>query len=237
VARADLFRGATVVVTPTTDGAGRRVKRVTELWSRSAAGNPRSTRSPMTRRGGDQPLPHLVADALVDALVRRSTRAFSTCARGFEGHHAGSPRRTPRRGRSSREPGRARRALGGFRLALDHLDGLVASGDAPDIEARASTASAASGMAAVKIHVTPWSACAAPALRCEGTRTQELVVTIDARRARASPATARALGGSPRLSLSIRRALRAPLAVSASGVDPGPERLGAVLGPDPDRAR
>ena len=71
VARVNLFRGATVVVTPSEHTRPEAVKRVSEFWE--ALGGRVTTRDPVTH---DQAvaaishLPHLVADALVDAVAR-----------------------------------------------------------------------------------------------------------------------------------------------------------------------
>ncbi|PYM40866.1 MAG: prephenate dehydrogenase/arogenate dehydrogenase family protein [Candidatus Rokuibacteriota bacterium] len=85
VARADLFRAATVVVTPTDRTEPRAVKAVAGFWE--ALGARVSTLDPETH---DQAvaaishLPHLVAYALVDGATRVGPIALALAARGFK---------------------------------------------------------------------------------------------------------------------------------------------------------
>jgi len=85
VARADLFRAATVIVTPTDRTEPRAVKAVTEFWE--AMGARVSALDALTH---DQAvaaishLPHLVACALVDGVTRFEPAALELAARGFK---------------------------------------------------------------------------------------------------------------------------------------------------------
>ncbi len=85
VARADLFRAATVIVTPTDRTEPRAVKAVTEFWE--AMGARVSALDALTH---DQAvaaishLPHLVACALVDGVTRFEPAAVELAARGFK---------------------------------------------------------------------------------------------------------------------------------------------------------
>jgi len=85
VARADLFRAATVILTPTDRTEPRAVKAVTEFWE--AMGARVSARDAPTH---DQAvaaishLPHLVACALVDGVTRFEPAALELAARGFK---------------------------------------------------------------------------------------------------------------------------------------------------------
>jgi len=86
VARADLFRGATVMVTPTDASEPRAVKTVTAFWESLGAGRV-VTLDPETHDrtvAAISHLPHLVACALVDAVERFDPGAFAVAARGFK---------------------------------------------------------------------------------------------------------------------------------------------------------
>ena len=91
VARVDLFRGATVVADarPSAPTRARRQARGRVL---GGPGRARSSRSIPGRHdravAAVSHLPHLVADALVDAVVRMDPRFFEIAARGLQGHHA-----------------------------------------------------------------------------------------------------------------------------------------------------
>jgi prephenate dehydrogenase len=85
VARADLFRGATVVVTPTDRTELRAVKAATEFWE--ALGARVSTLDPETHDrsvAAISHLPHLIACALVDGAARVDPAALELAARGFK---------------------------------------------------------------------------------------------------------------------------------------------------------
>ncbi len=84
VARADLFRGATVVVTPTDATPPVALKRVTEFWE--ALGARVTALDPETHDravAAISHLPHLVAMALVDGAARFEPEALGLAARGF----------------------------------------------------------------------------------------------------------------------------------------------------------
>jgi prephenate dehydrogenase len=131
VARADLFAGATVVVTPTETSAPAAVKGVTELWA--ALGARVVTLDPATHDravAAISHLPHVVAWALVDAVVRFEPDALALAARGF--------RDTTRIAASDPEVWReilldnraaVTAGVAAFRRALDELERLMASGD------------------------------------------------------------------------------------------------------------
>ncbi len=85
VARADLFREATVILTPTDRSEPRAVKAVTEFWEAMGA-----RVSALDAPTHDQAvaaishLPHLVACALVDGVTRFEPAALELAARGFK---------------------------------------------------------------------------------------------------------------------------------------------------------
>ena len=85
VARADLFRAATVILTPTDRTEPRAVKAVTEFWEAMGA-----RVSAFDAEIHDQAvaaishLPHLVACALVDGVTRFEPAALELAARGFK---------------------------------------------------------------------------------------------------------------------------------------------------------
>jgi prephenate dehydrogenase len=136
VARADLFRGATVIVTPTerTDpGAG---KRVTQFWEGLGA---RVATLEAERHdcvvAAISHLPHLVAWALVDAVARLDGEAFALAARGFKDttRIAASDARVWREIFLQNQEALGA-ALAGFRAALADLEAGIAAGDGPALE-------------------------------------------------------------------------------------------------------
>lgn len=137
VSRADLFRGATVIITPTERTDWHAVKRVGAFWE--ALGGRLVTLDPVTHdraTAAISHLPHLVADALVDAVVRMDPRFFEVAGRGFKDttRIAASD---PRMWREIFQENRAglAEALTAFRAALDALEGLIARGDGTAVEA------------------------------------------------------------------------------------------------------
>ena len=136
-ARADLFHGATVILTPTERTPADAVARVRGFWE--ALGGRVTLLDPTTHDravAAVSHLPHLVADALVDAVLRMDPSFLDVAARGF--------RDTTRIAASSPEIWREifqdnRAALGeavaAFRKSLDHLEGVIASGDDAAVEA------------------------------------------------------------------------------------------------------
>ena len=136
VSRPDLFRGATVILTPTERTDSHAVKRVGAFWE--ALGGRLVTLDPLTHdraTAAISHLPHLVADALVDAVVRMDPRFFEVAGRGFKDttRIAASDARVWREIFQENRVGLTE-ALGAFRAALDHLEGLLAAGDVPAIE-------------------------------------------------------------------------------------------------------
>ena len=137
VARADLFRGATIIVTPTERTAPDAVKRVTEFWE--AAGGRVVSMDPAIHDravAAISHLPHLVADALVDAVARMDPQFFDVAARGFKDTTriaASSPTVWREIFQENREA--LGEAVAVFRAALDDLDRILRSGDAARIEA------------------------------------------------------------------------------------------------------
>ncbi len=85
VARADLFEGATVILTPTEASEPRAIKAVTALWEALGAARVLSFDAETHDRmvAAVSHLPHLVAYALVDAVARQDPAAFAVAARGF----------------------------------------------------------------------------------------------------------------------------------------------------------
>src|SRR5262249_41005039 len=84
VARPDLFRGATVVVTPTEATELTALKTTTEFWE--ALGARVTSLDPETRDrtvAAISHLPHLIACTLVDAAARVEPGALDLAARGF----------------------------------------------------------------------------------------------------------------------------------------------------------
>jgi prephenate dehydrogenase len=137
VSRRDLFHGATVILTPTERTDSHAVKRVSEFWE--ALGGRLVILDPVTHdraTAAISHLPHLVADALVDAVVRMDPRFFEIAGRGFKDttRIAASD---PQMWREIFQENRAglHEALGAFRAALDELERVIEAGDAVAIEA------------------------------------------------------------------------------------------------------
>ncbi len=137
VSRPDLFRGATVIITPTERTDSHAVKRVGEFWE--ALGGRLVTLDPVTHdraTAAISHLPHLVADALVDAVVRMDPRFFEVAGRGIKDttRIAASDARVWREIFQENRAGLTE-ALAAFRGALEELERLVATGDDAAIEA------------------------------------------------------------------------------------------------------
>ena len=136
ISRGDLFKGALVILTPTERSEPQAVKRVSEFWE--AVGARVTTMDPETHDravAAISHLPHLVADALVDAVLRMDPHFLDVAARGFKDttRIAASDARVWREIFQENRPALSQ-ALGAFRQALDHLEGLIASGDAAAVE-------------------------------------------------------------------------------------------------------
>jgi prephenate dehydrogenase len=136
VSRADLFRGATIILTPTDRTRPDVVKRVTEFWE--AAGGRVVTMDPATHDravAAVSHLPHLVADALVDAVVRMDPQFLDVAARGFKDTTriaASSPTVWREIFEENREA--LAEAVATFRVALGDLESVLRSGDRVRIE-------------------------------------------------------------------------------------------------------
>ncbi|HYE90372.1 MAG TPA: prephenate dehydrogenase/arogenate dehydrogenase family protein [Terriglobales bacterium] len=137
VARADLFTGALVVVTPTDATDTRAVKTVTGFWEHLGARV--TTLDPEAHDAAVAAishLPHLVACALVDAVAGDAPGALPIAARGFKDTTriaAGDPVMWQEIFLANREPLRV--MLGAFRRALDTLEREIAAGDPAVVEA------------------------------------------------------------------------------------------------------
>jgi prephenate dehydrogenase len=136
VARADLFSGATVILTPTDRTAAEPIKRVTEFWE--AMGGRVTVMDPATHDravAAISHLPHLVVDALVAAVVDMDPRFLEVAARGFKDTTriaASDPAVWREIFQQNREA--LREALAAFRGALGRLEGILAVGDDAAIE-------------------------------------------------------------------------------------------------------
>jgi prephenate dehydrogenase len=136
VSRADLFKGALVILTPTATSALPALDRVREFWQ--ALGARVTTLDPSTHDravAAVSHLPHLVADALVETVLRMDPRFLDVAAGGFRDTTriaASNPRVWREIFQENREA--LGEALATFRRALDDLDRLVGSGDVPAIE-------------------------------------------------------------------------------------------------------
>jgi prephenate dehydrogenase len=137
VARADLFRGAAVIVTPTDASDPAAVKGVTALWE--ALGARVSALDPDTHDrvvAAISHLPHVAAWALVDAVSRFEPGALAFAARGFRDTTriaASDPAMWTEILLGNRDAIVA--TLASFRHALDELERLIAGGDRAGIEA------------------------------------------------------------------------------------------------------
>lgn len=137
VARADLFSGATVILTPTDRTPTDAVKRVTEFWE--AIGGRVTIMDPPTHDravAAISHLPHLVVDALVAAVVDMDPRFLDVAARGFKDTTriaASDPVVWREIFQQNREA--LGEALETFRRALGALERTLDSGDDAAIEA------------------------------------------------------------------------------------------------------
>jgi prephenate dehydrogenase len=137
VARADLFQGALVVVTPGETGGPRAVKTVTAFWEHLGARvtelDPESHDAAVAAISH---LPHLVACALVDAVAREAPRALPLAARGFRDTTriaAGDPQIWQEIFLTNRPALLA--SVAAFRRALADLERLIEAGDPAAVDA------------------------------------------------------------------------------------------------------
>lgn len=137
MARADLFQGALVVVTPTETSEPRAVKTVTAFWEHLGARVTELEPDAHDRAvAAISHLPHLVACALVEAVTRDAPGALPIAARGFRDTTriaAGNPRMWQEIFLANRAP--LADAVGAFRRALGDLEALIATGDPASVEA------------------------------------------------------------------------------------------------------
>jgi prephenate dehydrogenase len=136
VARADLFEGALVVVTPAETSEPGAVKSVRAFWERLGARVTELDPAAHDRAvAAVSHLPHLVACALVDAVVREAPGALPIAARGFRDTTriaAGDPRMWQEIFLANAAP--LADVLGAFRRALDGLQALVEAGEPGAVE-------------------------------------------------------------------------------------------------------
>jgi len=136
VARADLFRGARVILTPTETTEPHAAKQVAELWE--ALGARVTTMDPLTHDravAAISHLPHLVADALVEAVLRADPQFLDVAGAGFRDTTriaASNPRVWREIFQENRDA--LGEILDQFRRALDDLARLVATGDDVAVE-------------------------------------------------------------------------------------------------------
>jgi prephenate dehydrogenase len=136
VSRADLFKGALVILTPTPTSAMPALERVREFWQ--ALGARVTTLDPAAHDravAAISHLPHLVADALVETVLRMDPGFLDLAAGGFRDTTriaASNPTVWREIFQENREA--LGEALATFRGALDDLDRLVGSKDVPAIE-------------------------------------------------------------------------------------------------------
>lgn len=135
-ARSDLFDGATVVVTPTEHTDAAALARVSAFWEALGGRVLRLDPSAHDRAvAAVSHLPHLVADALVDAVGRMEPGFFEVAGRGFRDTTriaAGSPPMWREIFHDNRQA--LSEALAVFRKSLDHFEAMIAAGDGETLE-------------------------------------------------------------------------------------------------------
>ena len=137
-ARADLFHGATVIVTPTEASVPAAVKTVTAFWEALGATRVLALDPDTHDRAvaAISHLPHLAAFALVDAVERLEPGAFDVAARGFRDTTrvaAADPTMWEEIFLENRDALSA--GLDAFRAALAALEDLIAAGDSAGLRA------------------------------------------------------------------------------------------------------
>ncbi|MGH7388820.1 MAG: prephenate dehydrogenase [Candidatus Rokuibacteriota bacterium] len=138
VARADLFRGATVIVTPAETSPPAAAKTVTTFWEGAGAGRVLALDADAHDRAvaAISHLPHLVAFALMDGVARFDAAALDVAARGFRDTTriaASDPAVWEEIFLANRDALGA--SLRAFERALADLVRLVEAGDAPALRA------------------------------------------------------------------------------------------------------
>jgi len=137
VARADLFQGATVVVTPTEATELAALKRTSEFWE--ALGARVTSLDPETHDrtvAAISHLPHLVACAPVDGACRVEPAALELAARGFRDTTriaAGDPDMWTEIFLANRDALSA--SVAAFREALGDLERVIAAGTTVELHA------------------------------------------------------------------------------------------------------
>ena len=136
VARADLFERATVVLTPTPRTDAAALAQVGEFWQATGARLVRLDPTSHDRAvAAVSHLPHLVADALVDAVIRMDPAFFDIAGRGLKDTTRIAAASAPLWREIFQDNREALgEALGAFRKGLDHLEGLLAAGDGAALE-------------------------------------------------------------------------------------------------------
>ena len=136
VARVDLFQGATVILTPTERTDPDALARTADFWQ--ALGGRIVRLDPVAHDravAAVSHLPHLVADVLVDTVMRMEPGYLEVAGRGFKDTTriaAGSPPVWREIFHDNRQA--LGEALAAFRKSLDHLEALVAAGDGDALE-------------------------------------------------------------------------------------------------------
>ena len=136
VSRVDLFDGATVILTPTERTDADALARVEALWKGVGGRLVRLDPAAHDRAvAAISHLPHLVADALVDAVVRMDPAFFEVAGRGFRDTTriaAGSPPVWREIFQENRQA--LAESLAAFRKSLDHLESVVNAADGDGLE-------------------------------------------------------------------------------------------------------
>ena len=136
VSHVDLFQGARVVLTPTERTLPEATRRARALWE--AVGGQVTVLDPATHDravAAISHLPHLVADALVDAVLRMDPAFLDVAARGFKDTTriaASVPTVWTEIFQDNRVA--LGETLAAFRKSLDHLEALIGAGDSAALQ-------------------------------------------------------------------------------------------------------
>ena len=135
VARADLFQGATVVVTPTARTDAAALDRVGEFWQAPGARLVRLDPASHDRAvAAISHLPHLVAGALVDAVIRMDPASSTSPRAGFKDTTRIAAATPPSGERSSWPTARPWASPRRLPPGAGRSRGLLAAGDAAALE-------------------------------------------------------------------------------------------------------